>query len=280
MTKAAERLNTSQPAVSTHIKALEFELGVTLFLRTPKGMVLTREGEELKEKAAIILEGVDGLQAAAAKLKGEVRGDVLLGVNTDPSLLRLTDIYAELKRNYPGLYLNVLETMSWDAANSLISGNVDLAFTYTKPADKKIQVRHLDWIEMVVVAPRSWTERLRNKTLNGLTTLPWVWTSDHCPLCELQNEIFAEAGCEPEKTVVVDQEAAILKLVSNGVGLSIMPMLKAINFADSYQLYIVNKLNKRLNLFLIYLRKREENQKISVILDIIERVWESSRNDR
>jgi len=46
LTRAAERLFTSQPAISAHIKSLEEELGVTLFHRTPKGMQLTTEGEK------------------------------------------------------------------------------------------------------------------------------------------------------------------------------------------------------------------------------------------
>jgi len=266
--------------VSTHIKSLESELGVTLFLRTPKGMVLTPEGVELKERAETILEGVDGLHAAAEKLKGEVRGDVLLGVNTDPRLLRLTAIFTELNQYYPGLSLNVLETMSWDAANDLLSGKIDLAFTYTKPNDKKIEVRLVDEIEMAIVAPLLWKERLKNATLNDLTTFPWVWTSDHCPLCELQKAIFAEAGCKPEKAVVVDQEATILKLVAEGVGLGLMPMLKAINVAHTYNLATIRKLDKKLDLFLIYLKRREHDQKISALLDVIERVWEAKTNDK
>lgn len=279
MTKAAERINTSQPAVSAHIKALESELGVTLFLRTHKGMVPTQEGVELKEKAAKILEGVDDLRAAADKLKGGIQGKVLLGVNTDPRLLKLTAIYAELNRYYPSLSLNVLETMSWDAAHELLSGNVDVAFTYTKPADKRIMVRHINRLEMAIVAPVIWQERLKNATLNDLTIHPWVWTSEHCPLCALQQEIFVEAGCEPEKAVVVDQEAAILKLVSEGIGLSIMPMLKAMDVADTYEIAPVKKLEKKMDLFLIYLQRRERDKKISAILDVIGRVWESDIND-
>jgi hypothetical protein len=45
---------------------------------------------------------------------------------------------------------------------------------------------------MVIVAPRSWKERLDGAGLNDLATFPWVWTSEHCPLCALQQEIFAE----------------------------------------------------------------------------------------
>jgi len=280
MTKAAERLNTSQPAVSAHIKTLESELGVALFLRTTKGMVLTPEGLELKERAETILEGVDGLKAAADKLKGGVRGDVRLGVNTDPRLLRLTSIISELNENFPGLSLNILETMSWDAEKELLSGNVDLAFTYTKPNEKRIEIRHIDWIEMAIVAPLIWKEHCENATLNDLTSLPWIWTSDHCPICELQKEIFAEAGCEPNKAVVVDQEAAILKFVSEGVGLSVMPILKAINVADTYNLVPIKRLDKKLALFLIYMKRREQDQKISILLNVIERVWEVKSDDK
>jgi DNA-binding transcriptional LysR family regulator len=280
MTKAAERLNASQPAVSAHIKTLESELGVTLFLRTSKGMVLTREGLELKERAETILKGVDGLLTTADKLKGGVRGDVFLGVNTDPRLLRLTDIYAELNRNFPDLSLNVLETMSWDAEKELLSGNVDLAFTYSKPADKRIKLRHICWIEMVIVAPNIWKERFKSVTLKELATFPWVWTSGHCPLCALQQEIFDDAGCKPKKAVVVDQESAILKLVSEGVGLSIMPTLKAIDVADTCRLAIVKKLKKKLDLFLIYLKRREHDQKISTLLDLVGRVWDSDTEYR
>jgi DNA-binding transcriptional LysR family regulator len=169
--------------------------------------------------------------------------------------------------------------MSWDAAQALVSGNVDVAFTYTKPADKRIQVRHIDWLEMAIVAPLFWQERLKNLSLNDLATLPWVWTSEHCPLNTLQQEIFADAGCEPEKAVVVDQEAAILKLVSEGIGLSIMPMVKAIDVALTNEIVPVKKLKKKMGLFLIYLQKRERDQKILALLEVIGRVWKPDVED-
>jgi DNA-binding transcriptional LysR family regulator len=280
MTKAAERLNVSQPAVSAHIKTLESELGVTLFFRTPKGMELTQEGVELKERSVTILESVDDLRAAAEKLKGGIFGDIHLGVNTDPRLLRLSAIYEQLNQCYSGLSLNVLETMSWDAEHELLSRNVDLAFTYSKPADKRIQVRHIAWIEMAIVAPISWQERLTNVTLNDLHAFPWVWTSKHCPLNALQEAMFAEVGSPPKKAVVVDQEAAIMRLVSEGVGLSILPILKTSAASDSYQVFTAKKLDKKLELSLIYLKNREYDQKVRAVKDTIFRVWELDTSTR
>jgi DNA-binding transcriptional LysR family regulator len=133
---------------------------------------------------------------------------------------------------------------------------------------------------MVIVAPNIWKERFKSVTLKELATFPWVWTSGHCPLCALQQEIFDDAGCKPKKAVVVDQESAILKLVSEGVGLSIMPTLKAIDVADTCRLAIVKKLKKKLDLFLIYLKRREHDQKISTLLDLVGRVWDSDTEYR
>ena len=65
LTRAAQRLNTSQPAVSAHIKSLEEELGLSLFIRTPKGMRLTEEGTALKSRAAEALSMIDTLRDQA-----------------------------------------------------------------------------------------------------------------------------------------------------------------------------------------------------------------------
>ena len=61
LTRAAQRLHISQPAVSAHVKALESELGVNLFERTPKGMRLTGDGEVLKAQAERALAEVEGI---------------------------------------------------------------------------------------------------------------------------------------------------------------------------------------------------------------------------
>jgi DNA-binding transcriptional LysR family regulator len=163
--------------------------------------------------------------------------------------------------------------MSWNSEDDLLSEKIDLAFTYIKPDNKKIEVRHIELMEMAIIAPKAWESKLKSASLNRLTTFPWVWTSDHCPLRALQNEIFTEAGCQNDKSVVVDQEAAIHKLVSEGVGLSIMPVKKAVHIADNHNLVTLRKLTRKLPLFLVYLKRREQEQRISILLSIISQVW-------
>ena len=73
LTRAADKLNTSQPAVSAHIKALEEELGLVLFRRTSKGMRLTKEGTILYQKALASLSTIHDFQHQALRMQKEIK---------------------------------------------------------------------------------------------------------------------------------------------------------------------------------------------------------------
>ena len=79
LTRAAEKLHISQPALSAQLKALEDELELTLFERTSNGMELTAAGKQMLEEAKKILSAAQGLYNEARALKGEVAGKASIG---------------------------------------------------------------------------------------------------------------------------------------------------------------------------------------------------------
>jgi len=125
MTRAAARLNLSQPAISVQLKSLEEELQLSLFQRTPKGMKLTKKGQQLKIKADIVLSGGKDFNTEAEELRGGAYDEIVLGVNTDPLLLRLEKLYTRLKDQYPHILLTVQESMSWDVVEKLNTEKID-----------------------------------------------------------------------------------------------------------------------------------------------------------
>lgn len=273
MTRAARQLNVSQPAVSSQVKALEEDLGLILFHRTTQGMELTQDGELLRDKAAIVLQDVEEFRSMAKKLRGGGTGEIVLGVNTDPRLLRLKDIYSVLEESSPGISLVVKETMSWDVVSELCARNIDLGFSYVQPEDDSISSQFLGGVELAIVAPTAWRERLTGASLRSLAEFPWVWTSDHCPLNGILEDLFARMGDEPTKAVVVDQEAAILKFVADEVGLGIMPVTKITELADAYGLFAVMGVQRKLNLYLLSLLRRKEELNLAELMRIIKRMW-------
>src|SRR4029434_8227350 len=89
LTRAAERLHVSQPAVSAQIKALEDELGTPLLERGPAGMTLTSAGSKLLPFASRVLGAASDLRNQALALKGEIAGHLRLGTLSDPETPRL-----------------------------------------------------------------------------------------------------------------------------------------------------------------------------------------------
>src|SRR5687768_2523226 len=92
LTRAAEKLFTSQPAVSTQIRALEEELGMRLFDRSAKGMALTAAGISLRDHARRIVDATRDFKQHAEHLRRDVSGELILGLNNGPEILRLLPI--------------------------------------------------------------------------------------------------------------------------------------------------------------------------------------------
>ncbi|WP_415713790.1 LysR family transcriptional regulator [Maridesulfovibrio sp.] len=276
MTRAAARLNLSQPAISSQLKSLEEELHLSLFQRTPKGMNLTEEGQKLKIKADVVLSGLRDFNAEAEKLRGGSYGEIVLGVNTDPLLLRLEKIYTKLKDQYPDILLTVQESMSWDVVEKLNYEKIALGFSYSIPNDNRIDVQFLGEIDLAIVAPEKWHKRLEGKSEKDIAEFPWIWTSEHCPLNIVLTNFFKDINQTPLKAIVVDQEASILKLVSDGVGLSIMPTSKIENVKSQYEIFPVKKLAETLKLYILCLKRRKMDNKILILLKLINEVWKGN----
>ena len=86
LTRAAQKLFISPSSVSSHIKGLEEELNVELFIRTPRGMHLTRAGEFLKQKAENALCTVEDFTRSARAFCDQPSGCVRFGINMPPGM--------------------------------------------------------------------------------------------------------------------------------------------------------------------------------------------------
>jgi DNA-binding transcriptional LysR family regulator len=157
-------------------------------------------------------------------------------------------------------------------AAELVSGNIDLGFSYVLPDADGITAHPLGESELAIVAPEAWRDRSEGADLKGLAAFPWVWTSDHCPMNRVLSGPFDAIGEEPVKAVVVDQESAILRLVADGVGLGIMPALKVADVAGGYGIFPVMNLEKTLTLRLLSLARRAEEPTIAAMVNLIRKV--------
>lgn len=126
ISKGAEKLMISQPAVTQSIKTLEDELGGKLFIRTPKGVVLTNEGAELynyiKEGMSYFINGTNRFMS----LKQLDSGVINIGASTTISEHFLMPYLTKFHKSYPNVDINITNNLTENLIKELRNGNLDI----------------------------------------------------------------------------------------------------------------------------------------------------------
>jgi len=273
LTRAAERLHTSQPAVSAHIKALEEELGVALFKRTPKGMLLTREGDVLREQAVRALSTIDEIHYQANVLKDEVVGTAKLGLHIDPRFLRIDEFLSCMQKKYRKVDFHLLQQWSWEQPMNLKRGKLDAGFIYGTPKHSDITTISLRKFNIVVAGPAQWADKLTQAGWEEMAEMPWVWTPPECSFCKIAIKAFEKRNLKPFKVTIADQEPVVNLLVSSGVGLAFMIEEEALEAKAQGKVAIWDEVIDTVNLSFIFQKNREKDPLVQAVVESIKKVW-------
>jgi DNA-binding transcriptional LysR family regulator len=273
LTRAAERMFVSQPAVSSHIKALEAELGVTLFDRTPRGMRLTRDGERLLGRARRIVEDADLFLGEARGLCGKLSGQLAFGINTDSTFLRVGEISARMRRDYPGISLSLVNSNSWDIVRDVRRGVMDAGFAYGEIPGEGVAADVLAEVPFRVVGPAAWAERIAGADWAGLAAMPWVWMADNCPFLDVLGRQFSGLGCKPRICVEADHEDILRALVVAGEGLTLLREDEAMAGLERGQLAVWPAPPLGLRLSLVWREARREEPVLHVLREVVASAW-------
>ncbi len=275
LTRAAERLFVSQPAVSSHIKALEGELGVALFHRTPKGMRLTREGERLALRAKRLIEDAEQLLGEAKGMRGELSGQLVLGINTDSAFLHVGGISTRMRREYPGISLSLVNSNSWDIVRDVRRGMLDAGFAYGKfhGEGDGVLADLLAEVPFRIVGPAAWADRIAEADWAGLAAMPWVWMVDNCPFLGILEEQFPGLGRKPGTCVEADHEDILRALVVAGEGLTLMREDEAVTGRQQGLLAIWPGPSLELPLSFVYREARQDEPVLRAVHDVVASAW-------
>lgn len=223
ITRAAERLYTTPPSVSAHIKALEEELGVVLFERTAKGMTLTPRGGVLLDKAQRVLQATRDLVNHATEMQDVLMGTLALGVNATPAFLRIPSVLNRLQSEAPGIELELTASSTGHILPALQSQTLDAGFVFGPVADNgPVMTYFLDTVTLAVAAPARWQGRTTGASWSELAELPWIDSGPDCPFQAVIDDLFDERGLEYKRAAATSDEATRRDLVAAGTGLSLV----------------------------------------------------------
>jgi len=277
LTRAAEKLHLSQPAVSAHIKALEEQLGVRLFERNSAGMTLTRAGAQLRGQAEKVLGEAEQLRHLAAALKGEIAGRVRIGTASDPEFIRVGDFLNRTVERYPLLELELHHEVSGAALEQVRDGTLDASFYFGDIGHAEVAGLRLRDMTYCVVAPAAWADKVRGASWTAIAGLPWVLTPSISTHNRLVSALFAKHRVKPTKLVEADQEPVISTLVVSGVGVSLMREPLALQKQEAGEVCIWEKARLHTTLWFIHRVERRHDPLIEALLEVLMELWQPIR---
>lgn len=224
---AAERIHVTQPAITRQVQDLEAEVGVALFQRTTVGVVLTPAGELFLEEARAALAILSAATRSAQRVAAGLEGNLRIGFVENTSWEGLVpDAFAKFQEQAPEIQLALLPRNSPEQVKWLLSDRIDGGFIYTfEEVPPEVAVIPLMQMGVLLAVPRQWEWKadravpataLNGKPIIGFprNTYPayYDYLIDSCHKAGLTLDIVQE----------VTTEAAILSLVSAGIGAAIV----------------------------------------------------------
>lgn len=274
LTRAAEKLHISQPAVSAQIKALEDELEVALFERTPSGMVLTPAGGRILADAVKILAAAQALRNNATALKGKVTGTVRVGTLSDPEFIRVGEFLNATVERHPLLQVELHHEVSGAAFAKVRDGELDAGFYFGELAHPAVGGLGLRGMTYRIAAPAAWASRVGSADWARIATLPWVITPAISTHHQLVRKLFDKHGIAPTKVVEADQEFVIANLVASGVGVSLIREELALAMQKAGEVCLWGEVRLDTTLWFIYALERENDPAIHALLDVLTDTWQ------
>lgn len=243
ITRAAESLGVTQSAVSHMISSLESELGFALLKRSRSGAYPTSDGERVLPAIRGILSSHEQLSQTASAIRGLDCGTVRIGTFSSVGVHWLPGIIAAFRSQYPNVELKLMSGDYHDVELWLSEGSADLGFV-PLPTQLKGSITPLLTDRLLAVIPK-------NHPLAGAPSFP-VEKLVHEPFIGLLETsdrdargVFSSLGISPEVKYTTKDDYAVIAMVENGLGVSIMPELLLRNSHDSVRCLPLDPLASR-----------------------------------
>lgn len=236
ISKAAQELCITQPALTKYLKRMEKDLGVQLFDRTFSPIAITPAGGKFVEKAAQILEIERSLQYDLNQISSDICGKVTVGMNTEFCSNTLPYVLPEFRFRYPEIEVKICEGHNQHLFDELDAGRVDIVYSaYSMSA--KAFTYDLIYSEPILLAIPADHPLVRNLDLSNNSPLtPYYLSPERVKNCNfviliqeqgmgaIARDMFHKYNLNPNIVMEVQKHETAMRLASAGIGMVFTPV--------------------------------------------------------
>ncbi len=219
-TAGARRVNVTQAAISMQIRQLEDEVGLQLFTRTPRRVILTEAGESLLDRARRILREHDTAIEEIAELGGVEHGRLrIASASAEFTAQQLPHILQGLRAKYPNSELNVSAGTSQTLVDKIMHGEIDIAFVSLPVDNSSITADLLFSDEIVAIAhPKHPLANDKYISAAALAGEKLILGERGGNTRRMIDDFFNAANVRPHVVMELSRQEAINRMVENNLG--------------------------------------------------------------
>jgi DNA-binding transcriptional LysR family regulator len=219
-TKASEKIGISQPTLSLQIKALEEELGMSLFDRAGKKIKMTEAGRLLLQHSAHALKDLQQAKASIEELRTEQRGSLRIGIAFPELEEPLQEMLMDFHRLFPKIRLHI--SPSFEVMEQVLDNRVDIGITLHSGTDERLVQIPLRMESYVLIVPTGHAFANRSSiALDELRHMPWAMQPDRHLSRRLIEKCLRDRGCSFATVIETNSIPAILRWVREGLAVTI-----------------------------------------------------------
>ena len=225
LSKAADRMHIAQPALSRQMRLLEEELGVRLFVRHGRGMVITEQGRDVLAHAVRVMTELDEIRARTSDANAPLTGQIAIGMPPTVADIISVPLVAAFGKAHPKVMLRLVSAYTGYLLDWLHRGEIDVAILYDPRAARSVRSQPLLLENLFLIGPKkagfSTARAIPFKQLDGKRLL---LPSVRHGLRTIVERCATEAGISLDVAVEADSYATLKDLVRGGHGWTILPL--------------------------------------------------------
>lgn len=241
ISKAAEKLHISQPAVSQTIKLLEESLGFTLFIRKPKGVTLTPPGNELIKHIQQAFNQISLAENKIMEFKNSNNGEIKLGTSDTLCSHYLLNYLKKYRRTNPNSKIHIYNMTTNEIILSLKQGNIDLGFiNMPYSVDPDITIREIETLQDCFICGSDYKKYFKKKVnISDIVKHPIILLEEGTNMRRFVNKYFSDNNVQCEPELELGSIDLLTKFTMDNFGISFVTKNFVTNEIKSNEVFVI-----------------------------------------